>query len=236
MTLIKVCSVAVTVTVAVAVTVTMTMTMAMAVTVATTAARVRRMGRLVILVMSSMLRRIIPSINIPGQTTGEEIRQFRNTWDGQFIQLVPGQRRSPELMALMALMTLVVGLVSPTTTTMVLTSEGGKSTMAVRVRLAASILALLYAMGAEDVADFRGAVGLLVDPALDGVEHGAVGFVVHIAHGWVMEYAQAVADNLSLGGVGVFPCVEDARADVLHDGGGDVAGRLVEDVGEVVLG
>ena len=46
----------------------------------------------------------------------------------------------------------------------VLTSQRGESTVAVRMRLAAGVLALLYALGAENVVDSRRAVWLVMDP------------------------------------------------------------------------
>ena len=94
----------------------------------------------------------------------------------------------------------------------------------------------LDALGAEDVIEAAAAVGSGVGPGFDGLEHGAVGFVAHVPGGRVVEHLQAILQHLLLRHVGMLPGVQHAGSHVLKDRRGDVSGRVVEDVGEVVLG
>jgi hypothetical protein len=66
--------------------------------------------------------------------------------------------------------------------------------------------------GAEDVVQAV-ALGVLVDPFLDGVEHVAVDLEVLVACGGVVEDVEDVVDYLVDGDAGVFPGVEDAARD-----------------------
>ena len=116
----------------------------------------------------------------------------------------------------------------------VLVSQGRETTattIAVRVtNLAAIVLTTFHALGAEDVIQTRTSILPGVNPRFNRLEHGAVRFVVHIPEGGVVEYLQAVFDDLVFGDAGVFPSVQDARSDVLHNRGCDVTGGFVEDV------
>lgn len=114
-------------------------------------------------------------------------------------------------------------------------AQGRKAAYAVVVRTN-MVLALPHALRAQDVVQARAAVRPGVHPVLDGLEHGPVRLVVHVAQRGVVEDAQAVVQDLLDGDVNVLPGIEDAGHDVLEDRGGDLARGLVEDVGEVVLG
>lgn len=118
---------------------------------------------------------------------------------------------------------------------MVLTSQSREPTVAMCVRLSAGVLARFHTLRAEDVVEARAAVRTGAHPGLHRFEHCAVHFVVHVPDGGMVEYAQAVLDNHMLVNIGVFPGVQDARSDILHNNGRNVTGRLVEDVGKVVL-
>lgn len=123
--------------------------------------------------------------------------------------------------------------------TVILVSQSRESTttMAVRVaNLTPIVLTRLHALGAEDVIQTRTSILPGVNPRFNRLEHGAVRFVVHIPDGGVVEYPQAIVDDLVLGDAGVLPSVQDTRSNVLHDRGRDVTGWFVEDVGEVILG
>lgn len=74
------------------------------------------------------------------------------------------------------------------------------------------VSACLYGGGAEDVVQAV-ALGVLVDPFLDGVEHVAVDLEVLVARGGVVEDVEDVVDYLVDGDAGVFPGVEDASGD-----------------------
>jgi hypothetical protein len=52
----------------------------------------------------------------------------------------------------------------------------------------------------------------------------------------VVEYFDAVIQDLVYGDVWVVPGIDDTGSDVFQDFYGDETGRFVEDVGEVVLG
>lgn len=75
-----------------------------------------------------------------------------------------------------------------------------------------------------------------VGPFLYDFEHVAVGLVAVVADGGMVEYRCDVVEDLVNGNIGVVEGVDDAGGDILEDGGGDLAGGFVEDVGEVVLG
>lgn len=51
----------------------------------------------------------------------------------------------------------------------------------------------------------------------------------------MVENSVDIVHDLLDGDIGVLPGVDDTRSDVLQDGGGDVAGGLIEDVGKVVF-
>ena len=115
--------------------------------------------------------------------------------------------------------------------------ESTAATMAVRVtNLAAIVLTRFHALGTEDFIQTRTSILAGVNPRFNRLEHGAVRFVVHIPEGGVVEYPQAIVDDLVLGDAGILPSIQDTRSDVLHDRGRDVTGWFVEDVGEVILG
>ena len=117
------------------------------------------------------------------------------------------------------------------------TRSMGMTTRSVRVAdLSAVVLARLYTFGAEDIIQTRASVLPGVNPRFNRLEHGAMGIVAHVPNSWVVEHTQTVVDDLPLRDVGMFPGIQDTRSDVLHDRGCDVTGRLVEDIGEVVLG
>lgn len=56
-----------------------------------------------------------------------------------------------------------------------------------------------------------------------------------VPHCGMVEHAYDVVEDLVDGDVRVFPCVDDAGSDVLKNGGCNLAGGCVEDVGKVVL-
>lgn len=92
------------------------------------------------------------------------------------------------LSLLMLLVVITVGI----------TPQRRKPRWLVSMRHAACIFPVLNALGAEDVVDGRSTIWLRVQPALDGVEHGPVCFVVHVADRRVVEDAQTVVYNLCL--------------------------------------
>lgn len=117
------------------------------------------------------------------------------------------------------------------------TRSVGMATRSMRVTdLSAIVLAGLHTLRAEDIVQAPASVFPGVNPRLHSLEHGAMGIVAHVPDSGVVERTQTVVDDLMLRDVGVFPGVQDARSDVLHDRGRNVTGRFVQDIGEVVLG
>lgn len=102
--------------------------------------------------------------------------------------------------------------------------------------LSTVVLSFLDAFGAKDIVQLGASVRPRLNPRLDGFEHRSVGIVAHVAQGRMVEHLQAVLDDLMLGDVGILPGVKDARRHVPEDGGSDLAGRLVQNVGEVIFG
>lgn len=115
-------------------------------------------------------------------------------------------------------------------------SCGWESTVRMGVTdLSTVVLSVLHALGAEDVVEFGPAVGHGINPRLDGFEHGAVGVVAHVSESRVVEDVEAIVQHLLLWDIDVLPGVENARCHISKNGGSDLTGRLVEDVGEMVL-
>lgn len=103
------------------------------------------------------------------------------------------------------------------------------------VRVDLVVFALPNALRSEDVVERATSVGSRVDPALHDVEHASVDFAMRVSDGGVVEDADDIVENLLDGDVGMVPCVNNAGRDVFEDGGCDLAGWFVQDVGEVVF-
>lgn len=97
------------------------------------------------------------------------------------------------------------------------------------------VLSVSHALGAENVVEFGTTVGHGMDPGLDGFEHGAVGFVSHVSESRVVEDVETIVQHLLLWDIDVLPGVEDTGCHISKNGGSDFTGRLIENVGEMVL-
>lgn len=110
------------------------------------------------------------------------------------------------------------------------------TTTAMSVRNTAGVAACSDPFRTENVVQVGTTVWTGMDPVLHGFEHRAVGFIVHVSEGRVVENTHAVIQYLVLWDVDVLPGVEDAGGNVFHNGGCDLTSGLVQDIGEVVFG
>ena len=95
---------------------------------------------------------------------------------------VTGFEAVPMGLMLMLLVIITVGM----------TPQRRKPRWFMRMRHSASILPLPDALRTKDVVDCRGTVRVSVQPALHGLEHSAVGLIVHVTDSGVVEDAQTV--------------------------------------------
>lgn len=97
------------------------------------------------------------------------------------------------------------------------------------------VMARSDTLRAEHVVKARAPIWLRVDPALDRAEHLLVHFEVVVPQRGMMEHAHDVGLHLLDWHLGVIPCVDNAGSYVLEDLSGNLAGRVIKDVGEMIL-
>lgn len=78
-------------------------------------------------------------------------------------------------------------------------------------------------------------VTLMVHPVLDACKHVPVELQVVVSNSRVVEHTAYVVHDLVFGHVRVVPGIDDAWCDVLQDHRSELAGRLVEDIREMIF-
>lgn len=108
------------------------------------------------------------------------------------------------------------------------------STVTVTVTsLTSVVVAIFDTLGREDLVQV---VAGAARPLLHDREHVSMELAVLVAKSWVVEHADDVVENLVHRDIGMLPCVDDARCDILKDGRSYLASWLIENVGEMVFG
>ena len=97
------------------------------------------------------------------------------------------------------------------------------------------VVACFDALRAEEILQTVLRITLVVEPVLHTLEHASVQLEVVVADSRVVEHPAYIVHDFVLGDVWMIPGVDDAWGDVLQDDRSKLAGRLVEDVTEVVL-
>jgi hypothetical protein len=73
-------------------------------------------------------------------------------------------------------------------------------------------------------------------PFLDNFEHISVRFITRVSNRRMVQHARHIIEDLVNWYVGVVPCIHNPGSDILKNGCGDLTGRLVQNIGEMVLG
>jgi hypothetical protein len=98
------------------------------------------------------------------------------------------------------------------------TSQCSKAAAGMRVSdLAAVVLARPDTIRAQNIIEACTSVRPGVSPILDGLEHGPVCLIMHVAQGRMVEHTKAVVQDLLFRDLGMLPGIQHPRSDILED-------------------